>query len=76
VSGFSSQGVAACAKAAVERAVSAAAIKKVLAENPVMVMLPGIHATRPPIVLNKSRTALSRQYDLRSHPHHTYLVTL
>src|SRR5690349_15921080 len=66
MSDFSSQGVAACAKAEVESAVSAVAIKKVLVA--VMVMLPGSLRCACPFALNKSRTILSRQYDLCSHP--------
>src|SRR5436190_2880218 len=63
MSGFSSHGVA-CAKAEVESAVSAAAIKKVLVEIPVIVIL---LLCRGRHLLNKSRTLLFRQYDLCSH---------
>src|SRR5436190_18072708 len=63
MSGFSSHGVA-CAKAEVESAVSAAAIKKVLVEIPVIVIL---LLCRGRHLLNKSRTMLFRQYDLCSH---------
>ena len=64
MSDFSSQGVGA-ALARMRTSVSApsaAAIKKVLVENPVIVILPAGRNGRRPI-LNKSRTSLFRQYD-------------
>src|ERR1700752_4477249 len=67
MSDFSSQGAASCAKAEVESAVSAAAIKKVFVKNPVIVVL---LLAAPIVVLNKSRTTLFRQYDRRAHPLH------
>jgi hypothetical protein len=64
MSGFSSQGVGAglCANADVESAVSAAAIKNVLVENPVIIAAPG-NPCKYANILNKSRTPLPRQYD-------------
>jgi hypothetical protein len=67
MSGFSSQGVGAglCAKADVESAVSAAAIKSVLVENPVIIAAPGKlpNNLASANFLNKSRTLRPRQYD-------------
>src|ERR1700752_833738 len=68
MSGFSSHGVGAalCAKAEVESAASAAASKRLLVENRVILSSPGIGPKKfgvPPIILNKSRTSLLRQYD-------------
>jgi hypothetical protein len=67
MSGFSSQGVGAglCANADVESAVSAAAIKNVLVENPVIIAAPGNlpNNLASANILNKSRTPLPRQYD-------------
>src|SRR5450759_2349265 len=64
MSGASTQdvGLAASAKAEVVSAVSAAAIKKVLVENPVILHAPK-KLRRLANLLNKSRTSLSRQYD-------------
>src|SRR5665647_598099 len=68
MSGFSSHGVGAglCAKAEFVSAVSAAASKRVLVENPVILQSPSNRSEkirRPVNVLNKSRTSLSRQYE-------------
>src|SRR6267142_3909226 len=61
MSDFSSHGVgaAACAHAAVVRAVSAAAIERVLIES----LIISFSRTVLLVVLNKPRTPFSRQYD-------------
>src|SRR5580700_3330258 len=73
MSGFSSQGVgaAACARAGVASALSAAATRNVFVENLVIVILPSIILAKFILLgpacpsagfLNKSRTPFSRQY--------------
>src|SRR6266540_4961110 len=71
MSDFSSQGVgaAACANADVASPVSATAIKKVLVEDLVIVILPAAKLASAPSVLNKSRTPLFRQWHLRRIMH-------
>src|SRR6266481_163911 len=58
-------GAAACANADVVSAVSAAATKRVLVENLVIMHSPSNRSKKlaPAHFLNKSRTPLSRQYD-------------
>src|SRR5664279_1331802 len=67
MSGFSPQGVGAglCANADAESAVSAAAAKNVLVENPVIISAPGSLTNKfgTANISNKSRTPLPRQYD-------------
>jgi hypothetical protein len=68
MSGLSTQGVAAaCADAAVVSTLSAAAIKRVLVDRPVIPHPPGyrfeILNGVPTIPLNKPRTIFARQYN-------------